>query len=186
MVDRRYPPDLLPLSAHGVRLVAAGTGQDGGIDQIPRVAALARQLGFRVLAVIDRDKESPQAAAQLAKIQQTCHAVIRLPKGAIERAMLTGVERDKIKAASVVLTDYGIPDPLATRTDEAAVTELCKAIHKHGLHEQLLEALYAETGSHPPVIAEALAKITEVANASYDGPQLIDLQDLEQPAAVPS
>jgi hypothetical protein len=30
-VDRRRPPGGLPLSAHGVRLVAAGTGQDGGI-----------------------------------------------------------------------------------------------------------------------------------------------------------
>ena len=32
MVDRRKPPSSLPLSAHGVRLVASGTGGEGGIS----------------------------------------------------------------------------------------------------------------------------------------------------------
>lgn len=140
MVDRRYPPGLLSLSVYGVRLVAAGTGHDGGIDQIPRVADLARRLGFRVLAVIDRDKDGAQAASQLAKILAACDIVIRLPKGAIERAMLAGIDLDKIVAASATLTAYNIPDPVAGRADESVVTDLCKVIHKQGLHEQLLDA----------------------------------------------
>lgn len=186
MVDRRYPPDLLPLSAYGVRLVAAGTGQDGGIDQIPRVADLARRLGFRVLAVIDRDKDGAQAAGQLAKIQAACDVVIRLPKGAIERAMLAGIGLDKIIAASATLTAYNIPDPVAGRADELAVTDLCKVIHKQGLHEQLLDALYTETAAHPPMIVTALWWIAAVANPGYSGPALIDLPDIPRPSLATS
>jgi hypothetical protein len=182
MVDRRYPPALLPLSAYGVRLVSAGTGQDGGIDQIPRVADLARRLGFRVLAVIDRDKDGAQATGQLAKIQAACDIVIRLPKGAIERAMLAGMGLDKIAAASATLTAYGIPDPVAGRADESAVTDLCKVIHKQGLHEQLLNVLYVETAAHPLVIALALAWIAAAASPGYSGPTLIDLPDIPRPS----
>jgi hypothetical protein len=182
MVDRRYPPTRLPLSAYGVRLVAAGTGQDGGIDQIPRVADLARGLGFRVLAVIDRDKDSAQAAGQLAKIQAACDVVIRLPKGAIERATLAGIGLDKIVAASATLTEYDIPDPVAGRADESAVTDLCKVIHKQGLHEQLLNALYTETATHPPMIAFALLCIAVAASPRYGGPELIDVPDIPRPS----
>lgn len=185
MVDRRYPPDLLPLSAHGVRLVAAGTGQDGGIDQIPRVADLARRLGFRVLAVIDRDKDGAQAAGQLAKIQAACDIVIRLPKGAIERAMLAGIGLDKIVAASATLTAYDIPDPVAGRADESAVTGLCKVIHKQGLHEQLLDALYTETTAHPPMVVVALSWIAYAASPEYSGSALIDLADISRPSVAP-
>lgn len=181
MVDRRYPPSWLPLSAYGVRLVAAGTGQDGGIDQIPRVADLARRLGFRVLAVIDRDKDGVQATGQLIKIQAACDIVIRLPKGAIERAMLAGIGLDKIAAASATLTAYGIPDPVAGRVDESAVTDLCKVIHKQGLHEQLLDALYIETGAHSPMIVLALTWITVTASPGYSGSALIDLADIPRP-----
>lgn len=184
MVDRRYPPDRLPLSAHGVRLVAAGTGQDGGIDQIPRVADLARKLGFRVIAVIDKDKDSAQAAMQVARIEAACDSVIRLPPGAIERAMLAGISMDAIVAASATLTEYGIPDPVDGRTGEAALTELCKVVHKQGLHEQLLESLYAETGAHPPLIQTALALIAALATTPPSENKLTDLADIPRPVAV--
>jgi hypothetical protein len=144
MADRRYPPSRLPLSAHGVRLVAAGTGGDGGIDQIPRVADLARQLGFRVVGVIDRDKDTPQSAQQLAKIEASCDVVVRLPPGAIEQALLAGIDLATIAAASAILSEYGIPDPMADSASEATVIKLCKAVHRQGLHEPLLEALYSE------------------------------------------
>ncbi|MFJ2008084.1 hypothetical protein [Streptomyces chartreusis] len=182
-VDRRYPPSQLPLSAYGVRLVAAGTGNDGGIDQIPRVAALARQLGFRVLAVVDRDKETAQSIGQLEKVKATCDGVVRLPAGAIEQAMLTGVSLEAIAAASTALTAYGIPDPVSGRLDEKAVMDLCKVIHKQGLHEPLLGALYAETGVHPPVIAAALNLVAVMADAAYSGQQQLDLVEVPRPQA---
>jgi hypothetical protein len=145
-VDRRRPSTALPVSAHGVRLVAAGTGQDGGITQIPRVAALARQLGFRVLALIDQDKDN---AEQVKRIKSECDVVIRLPKGAI---------------------------------DEAAITALCKVIHKQGLHEQLLEALYAETGTHPPMIDTVLDVIIRAGRADYSGDPLVEVAEIPRPA----
>ncbi|MFI7368216.1 hypothetical protein ACIBO4_39355 [Streptomyces sp. NPDC050149] len=184
MVDRRQPPSSLPLSAHGVRLVASGTGGEGGIGQIPRVANLARQLGFRVLAVIDRDKDSAQTADELAKIQATCDAVVRLPPGAIERAMADGLPLKALADASATLTEYGIPDPMGGQLTEAAVTNLCKVIHKQGLHEQFLEALYAEPNApHPPVISMTLALLELAADPSRTG-QLIDVPTMSRPTGA--
>lgn len=190
MVDRRSPSAELPLSAHGVRLVAAGTGQDGGIDEIPRVASLAKQLGFRVLAVIDRDRDSAQTSGQLAKIQAECDVVIRLPE-AIEQAILRGVGLAHVEAASTVLPDYDLPNPLAGPiTDlEAALSALCKVIHKKGVHEQILDALYAEKPQDkpdfcPPVLAETLTAIARAAHTAYDGPTLIDIPMPARPQVI--
>jgi hypothetical protein len=166
-----------------VRLVASGTGGEGGISQIPRVASLARQLGFRVLAVIDRDKASAQTTDELAKIQAACDAVVRLPPGAIERAMADGLPLQALAEASATLTEYGIPDPMSGRLTEEAVTSLCKVIHKQGLHEQFLEALYAVPNApHPPVVSMTLALLELAADPSYSGQQLIDVPAVSRPA----
>ncbi|WP_329522174.1 hypothetical protein [Spirillospora sp. NBC_01491] len=197
MADRRYPPAKLPLSAHGVRLVAAGTGGDGGIDQIPRVADLAKQLGFRIIGVVDRDKDTPQSAEQLARVTASCDVVVRLPQGAIEQAMLAGIDLAKIAAASATLTDYQIPDPLADGASDAVVRQLCKALHKQSLHEPMLEALYSELrpapgptapdqlqpmpAVHPPVLAAVLDAIAAAASPTYNGPDLIDVPEVSRP-----
>lgn len=183
MVDRRYPPHALPLSAHGVRLVAAGTGQDGGIDKIPHVAGLARSLGFRVVALIDHDKPSTQSDEQIKRIDASCDLVIRLPPGiAIERALLAGISLDDITGASATLTAYGIPDPAAGQAGEDAVTALCKVVHKHGLHEQLLEALYERTKTHPPLIREVLDEVAKFATATPSPTAtIIDIRDIPRP-----
>ncbi|MEU9213393.1 hypothetical protein AB0D27_37170 [Streptomyces sp. NPDC048415] len=163
MANRRYPPSRLPLSAHGVRIVAAGTGADGGIDQVPQIADLAKQLGFRVIGVVDADKQSPQSAAQLDKVGQ--------------------------------------PDPLAAEATEQTVTKLCKTLHGKSLHEPFLDALYRELqpepadaedhggegpegeGSvvHPPLLVATLDAIATAASSGYDGPTLIDLEDVSRP-----
>jgi hypothetical protein len=95
--------------------------------------------------------------------------------------MLAGIGLDKIVAASATLTVYGIPDPVAGRADEFAVTDLCKVVHKQGLHEQLLEALYTEIAAHPPMIATALTWIAIAASPGYSGPAVIDLPDIPRP-----
>ena len=41
--------------------------------------------------MIDRDKESDQTADELAKFQAACDAVVRLPPGAIVRALADGL-----------------------------------------------------------------------------------------------
>lgn len=91
--------------------------------------------------MIDRDKESDQTADELAKIQAACDAVVRLPPGAIERALADGLPLQALADASATLTAYNIPDPMGGQLTEDAVTNLCKVIHKQGLHEQFLVGL---------------------------------------------
>ncbi|QLJ02905.1 hypothetical protein HZZ00_19090 [Streptomyces sp. NEAU-sy36] len=149
MVDRRKPPSFLPLSAHGVRLVASGTGGEGGIGQIPRIANLARQLGFRVLAVIDRDKDKrpdqrrarqdpgrvSRGSPTAARRHRACHG---------RRPPVAGARRRQRHAHRVRHSrSHGRPAHRGLR-----VTNLCKVIHKQGLHEQFLEALYASPTHH--------------------------------------
>jgi hypothetical protein len=180
-VDRRRPPGKLPLSAHGIRLVAAGTGQDGGIDQIPRVAVLARRLGFRVLAVVDQDKDG---AEKVDRVRAQCDVVVKLPKGAVERAMLAGIPAATIAAATATtLPEFGLPDPLAGATDETAINALVTVLHKQGLHEQLLEALYADSHKHPPLIDNVLEALIAANDADYAGDSLIELAPIPRPTA---
>lgn len=202
MANRRYPPSKLPLSAYGVRLVAAGMGPDGGIDQVPQIADLAKQLGFRVIGVVDADKPSQQSAAQLDKVKQSCDVVIQLPeKTAIERAITAGVGLTQLAAASSVLTVFGLQDPLAAEATEQAVTNLCVTLHKKGLHEPFLDALYRELQPepadteesdeeqsedaasvvHPPLLAAILDAIATVASSSYSGPTMIALEGVGRP-----
>lgn len=202
MANRRYPPSRLPLSAYGVRLVAAGTGADGGIDQVPQIADLAKQLGFRVVGVVDADKPSQQSAAQLDKVEKSCDVVIRLPeKTAIERAITAGVALAHLSAASSVLTAFGQQDPLAAEASERTVTKLCMTLHGKSLHEPFLDALYRELQPepadaedhdgeeseeeepvvHPPLLAAILDAIATAASSSYNGPMMIDLEDVSRP-----
>ncbi|MGA5441917.1 hypothetical protein ACPCKW_20685 [Streptomyces griseoincarnatus] len=202
MANRRYPPHRLPLSAYGVRLVAAGTGSDGGIDQVPQIADLAKQLGFRVIGVVDADKPSQQSADQLDKVKMSCDVLIQLPaKTAIERAITAGVRLAQLAAASSVLSVFGQPDPLATEATEQTVTSLCVTLHKKGLHEPFLDALYRELQPdpadpeqqdedeaeedvpvvHPPLLAAILDAIATAASSSYSGPTVIVLEGVGRP-----
>ncbi|MGP3732994.1 hypothetical protein ACTWJ9_07200 [Streptomyces sp. GDS52] len=202
MANRRYPPSRLPLSAYGVRLVAAGTGADGGIDQVPQIADLAKQLGFRVVGVVDADKPSQQSAAQLDKVEKSCDVVIRLPeKTAVERAITAGVSLAHLAAASSVLTAFGQQDPLSAEATERTVTKLCVMLHGKSLHEPFLDALYRELQPepadaedhdgeeseeeepvvHPPLLVAILDAIATAASFSYNGPTTIDLEDVSRP-----
>ncbi|MCX5173827.1 MULTISPECIES: Rossmann-fold NAD(P)-binding domain-containing protein [Streptomyces] len=202
MANRRYPPHRLPLSAYGVRLVAAGTGSDGGIDQVPQIADLAKQLGFRVIGVVDADKPSQQSADQLDKVKKSCDVVIQLPeKTAIERAITAGVRLAQLAAASSVLTVFGQPDPLGVEATEQTVTNLCVTLHKKGLHEPFLDALYRELQPepadaeehhgkeleedvsvvHPPLLAAILDAIATAASSSYSGPTMVALESVGRP-----
>ncbi|MGQ4482630.1 hypothetical protein [Streptomyces sp. SAS_276] len=202
MANRRYPPSRLPLSAYGVRLVAAGTGGDGGIDKVPQTADLAKQLGFRVIGVVDADKPSPQTAAQLDRVEKACDVVLRLPpKTAIERAITAGVPLSQLAAASAVLPEFGQPDPLAAEATEQTVKQLGTVLHSKSLHEPFLDALYRELQPepvqeadpdgeesdeevpvvHPPLLAAILDAIATAASSGYSGPTTIDLEDVSRP-----
>lgn len=164
-VDRRRVTHSLPLSAHGVRLVTADNGSGGGTGQIPRVADLARALGFRVVAVID---DTPDT--DLPPIEEACDAVVQLPAGmAIERAIVAGASPAQLSAAAAALPAYGVPDPTIGKAGDDVAESLVQPLHKHGLHEQFLEALILNAGA-PPVITNVLDAVATAAKQHYSGP----------------
>lgn len=173
---RRTPPDL-PLAAHGIRMITADTDSGGGTGQIPRIARLAHQLGHRVVALVDGDP-TKRSAAVLAGIENACDALVRFPETmAIERAILTGATVTQIRAAAVVFTDYGQPDPTLGKPDEDVPNAVIKLLHSKGLHEQFLGALLDETGALPPVVADALEAVARCGDPAYKLPKRIDLTD---------
>ena len=157
---------------------AAGTGSDGGITQVARVADLAKQLGFRVIGVIDHDKPGPQTAAELAAVESASDVVIRLPsKMAIEAAITSSYSAEALRLASAALTVYGMPDPVASIPDNTkALKALAKALHSHGLHEQILTTLIADHGL-PQVVEAALDAVALAAGHDYSGPPLVTIPE---------
>lgn len=178
---RRTAPDL-PLAAHGIRLITADTGSGGGTSQIPQVAKLARQFGYRVVAVVDGDP-AKHAAGVLTDIENDCDALVRLPdKMAVERAILTGASVSQIRAAAVVFTAYGQSDPTSGKQDPEVSDAVMKLLHSKGMHEQFLGALVEETGALPPIIVDVLTALASAGHPCYTLPKRIDLVD---PTAKP-
>jgi hypothetical protein len=183
-VDRQRLPGAAPLSAAGVRLVAAGTGQDGGIGEIPVIADLARNLGFRVIALIDRDKAEDQTITQ---IESSCDVVVRLPPGAaIEGALLAGADLSDIRKASATLTAFISQDPADGVSDSDLVRAVKHSLHRKSLHEPFLEALVEETKQPPPMIVNVLDQVAAAASPSYSGPAIIDIPAMTLPSSAGS
>ncbi|TCC65702.1 toprim domain-containing protein [Kribbella pittospori] len=175
--DRRRAAPELPLAAHGIRLVSADTGSGGGTTQIPRVANLAKQLGYRVVALIDGDP-GKTAADKLQEIEEMCDAVVRLPDAmAIERAILVGATAAQLRLASAIFAEFGQLDPTAGKEDNEVPRAVMRALHSNGLHEQFLVALVARVGTLPPVLNSALLGVALVGAPGYRGPKRINLPD---------
>jgi hypothetical protein len=163
--DRHRSAVALPLSAAGVRLICADNGSGGGTSQIPRVAQLARALGFRVIAVVDGDP-AKRSAGVLADIEAASDAVVRLPdSAAIEVALTAGVDVTTLRAAAAMLPAYGVPDPTVGKADDDVADAVVHLLHSKGLHEQFLDALCDELGSVPPLLDAVLEAVTTAACA---------------------
>ena len=174
--DRHRAVTALPLAAAGVRLISADNGSGGGTGQIPRVAELARAMGFRVIALIDSDPVKTSAMI-LTQIEATCDAVVRLPAStAIELALTTGVDIATLRAAAGVLPAYDVADPTTGVPDAAVPKAIAHLIHQKGLHEQFLDALVDELGSVPPVLDAALNAVATAGDANYAEPARIDMR----------
>lgn len=159
-------PDYVP-AAHGARLIDGG-GNNGGIDQAARVCALARQLGFQVVALIDCDHDLAAAAARLTALLGTAHHVVRLPHGsAIEQALL-GVPSEKIVDALTELnTGFGLPLPAGWQTLDAAplADAAAKALKSNnGIHAEFVHALAPD--GLPPLACSALQQAIACARGS--------------------
>lgn len=175
--DRRRMSPGLPLAAHGIRLISADMDTGGGTGQIPQVAKLAHQLGYRVVALVDGDP-AKKAGTVLADIENECDALVRLPDNmAVERAILAGATATQVRTAATVFTDYGQPDPTLGRPDKGVPDAVMKLLHSKGLHEQFLAALLEETGALPPVVVDALAAVALCGHPAYSHHKRIDLID---------
>ncbi len=172
------------LAAAGVRLISADSGSGGGTGQIPRVAALARAMGFRVIALIDCDP-AKTSADTVAQIEAACDVVVRLPTScAIEVALVTGVDVAHLRKTAEVLPAYGVPDPTSGAADGDVPKAIAKVLHKQGLHEQFLDALVEQRQAVPPAIDAALTAVALAARADYAGPARIDLTSPTTPPAT--
>ncbi len=179
--DRRSVAPDLPLAAHGVRLISADSGSGGGTTQIPIVAKLAKQLGYRVVALVDGDP-AKHAAGVLTTVENECDVLVRLPDSmAIERAITAGATAGQIRSAAAILIEYGQADPTVGKADADVPDAVMKLLHSKGFHEQFLGALFDETGALPPVLRGALAGVALASSPGYAGPKRIDLAD---PAAT--
>ncbi|MHB8448857.1 MAG: hypothetical protein ACYDAQ_00055 [Mycobacteriales bacterium] len=183
--DRHRSATALPLSAAGVRLICADNGSGGGTGQIPRVATLARALGFRVIALIDGDPKK-RSGSVLADIEAACDVVVRLPESAaIEVALTAGVDVTALRAAAAVLLAYGVTDPTVGKADDDVSDAVVKLLHDKGLHEQFLDALVDELGSVPPLLDSVLSAVATAAGLASNGSMTIEVA-APAPAPLPA
>lgn len=153
----------LPPAAYGVRMIAAGIGGGGGKEQLPKLAGLARELGFHVRVVIDNDKPGSDTKL-LADLDGLAEQVIRLPqRTAVERALARGLPADAQRGALSAITDlYGldlnVDDILDADLEESIVKQLKQ---KNGLHQPFVAAL--PDGAVPPLAAAVLDTLTQPA-----------------------
>jgi putative ATP-dependent endonuclease of OLD family len=177
--DRLSSSSRPPLSSYGVRIISADNGQGGGTSQIPRVANLARQLGFRVLALIDQDKETAATLATLAKIEASCDVILRLPNMiAVEGAITSGVPAEDLRAASEALVEFDIPDPSEWVPDDKLEIAINKVLHKQSLHEPFLSSIFDRVGL-PPLLEKVLDAVALAAPSNYRGTKVLDIESTE-------
>jgi hypothetical protein len=162
----------LPPAAYGVRMIAAGMGEDGGKDELPKLAGLARELGFHVRVLIDSDKPGGDADL-LARLGVLAEQVIRLPeRTAVERALARGLPAEAQRSALSVINElYGLGlavDGIADSDLEATIVKQLKK--KNGLHQPFVAAL--PEGTIPPLAAEVLDALTRPAGQ----PATVELQ----------
>ena len=143
-------------SAHGSRLIAP-PGQDGGKDQIPRLAELAAALGFRVRVVLDSDKPGEDEDLYDAAEEHAEQLTILPERTAVERALVHGLALDKVRSALTwLVAEYALGVDVSAIGDHKLEREACKLLKaKGGLHRPWVEAIDAA----PPIASNVLLTI---------------------------
>jgi putative ATP-dependent endonuclease of the OLD family len=164
--------DVLP-AAQGIAIIHAGAADEaGGSTVVPRLALAAKRLGFRVVAVLDWDRDQAQAQIALNMALAASDAVVRLPEGAaIEVALLADLADDTIRTATQeVANAFGVPLPgnIGQLTGDdlraAAITFLKSSA---GFHAQFVDAL--PDGVLPPLATQLLRTAVLAARGGHDG-----------------
>jgi hypothetical protein len=156
VADRQlHRSGIAPPAAYGARLVPAGLG-DGGKEQIPKLARLARELGFHVRVVLDNDKPGSDTDL-VTELTSLVEQVVRLPeRTSVERALVAGVDEARLRAAlGRVVSEYGLPiDVSKITTAELEANTVGVLKQKGGLHRPFVEAL--PRGDMPPLATKVL------------------------------
>jgi putative ATP-dependent endonuclease of OLD family len=164
--------DVLP-AAQGIAMIHAGAADEaGGSTVVPRLALAAKRLGFRVVAVLDWDRDADQAQISLNMALAASHAVVRLPEGAaIEVALLADLTDDTIRTAiHEVASAFAVSLPgnfgeLTGNVLRAAAITFLKS--SAGFHAQYVDAL--PDGVLPPLATELLRTAVLAARGDHDG-----------------
>ena len=155
-IDNTPPP-----YAHRVELI-----DGGGKDQMWKVAALAQQLGFRTVSLLDWDRDDGEAQLALERVENNSDAVIRLPLGyAIERALLSGISDNDLRSTlRTVVGAFQVRAPALYGLDRADLEQVARShILKKGsggLHAAFVEALPTE------VVPSLITRVLSVAMAA--------------------
>ncbi len=159
----------LPAASRVAIVDAAAADGAGGATAIPRLLGMAKELGFRTVALLDYDSSEADAKAAVEANLKVADVVVRLPKGyAIERALLEGLEEDVVRLALKELSSaFGIPLPPdldvigGTKLQHAARGFLKRGA---GYHAQFLDALPG--GVHPPLARRLLEEAVGAATSN--------------------
>ena len=148
-----------PPYAHRIEII-----DGGGKDHMWKVAALARQLGFRTVSLLDWDRDDNEAALALTRVESNSDAVIRLPLGyAIERALLSGISDNELHSAlAAVMDEFQVKAPSLDGLDRAGLEDsaLRHVLKKGsgGLHGAFVAAL--PPSAVPTLVAQVLSAAT--------------------------
>ncbi len=155
-----------PLSAFGMRLVAASAGGgEGGKQELPKIAKLAADLGIAVRIVLDHDKPGTDQGL-IDELGEIAEMVVRLPeRAAVERAIVDGLAMAELRAALENINEEHDLKLDVDSIDESELAEKCvwALKQKGGLHRLFIDALPA--GTTPPLAAAVLRQIKADAPA---------------------
>lgn len=144
------------LTSQAARLVSA-PGENGGKDNMPRLARLAASMGFHVRAILDHDKPGEDENL-FDEMEGLCERIVILPeRTAVERALVRGLSAERVREALRWVSDeYDLSvnvDLLDEGDLEDAAVRALKM--KGGLHEPWVDAI---GGGSAPSIAHAVLK----------------------------
>lgn len=150
-------------AARRIGLLDAGAAEgSGGISAVPRLAKLARQLGFHVIALVDWDRDPKAAKERLDRTREAADVVVRWPQGhAIERALVGGLDDNIVRAALRDLSE-ALSVPLEFDPDAVSADDLVERATKFlkssgGLQGPFVDALPAKCA--PPLLRKCLEEI---------------------------
>ncbi|NGX46254.1 MAG: DNA replication and repair protein RecF [Chlamydiae bacterium] len=157
----------LPASQRIAFLDAGAAEGSGGVSAIPRLASLARNLGFHVIAIIDCDRDAEAAEQHLIQNLEAANVVIRWPQGyAIEKALLNGLDEEDIRTALKDLSEaHSIPlgfDPNTLSAGKLVDRAMRFLKSSGGLHAPFVDAL--PENCIPPLVRKCLEEIPQAIN----------------------